>query len=295
MTHAYHQWRKPSLRYVLLIGDGTFDYKNYLGTDAPNHVPPLMVRTSYLWTASDPAYAAINGDDLLPDVAIGRLPAQTEQELAVMIAKILAYETGTNAAPRPHVLVADTADIAGDFEHNAEELSSTVLSGYAQKKVYLSQIGTSAAREQTIAAFDNGAETVSYIGHGAINLWAGVNFFNTRDIASLKTQAHQPLLFTMNCLNGYFHFPYFDSLAEALVKAEGRGAIAAFSPTGLSLDAPAHRFHGFLLDEVLRGGHTRLGDAVLRAQERFADSGAIPELLSIYHLFGDPALALRRN
>jgi hypothetical protein len=36
-------------------------------------------------------------------------------------------------------------------------------------------------------------------------------------------------------LNGYFHFPYFNSLSEELVKAEGKGAIAAFSPSGMSL------------------------------------------------------------
>ena len=40
----------------------------------------------------------------------------------------------------------------------------------------------------------------------------------------------------MNCLNGYFHFPYFNSLPEELLKAEGKGIIAAFSPTGLSLN-----------------------------------------------------------
>jgi hypothetical protein len=36
-----------------------------------------------------------------------------------------------------------------------------------------------------------------------------------------------------------------------------------------------------------------LGDAVLAAQEAYAYSGAFPELLSIYHLFGDPAMELR--
>jgi hypothetical protein len=36
-----------------------------------------------------------------------------------------------------------------------------------------------------------------------------------------------------------------------------------------------------------------LGDAVVAAQRTYADSGAFPELLSIYHLFGDPALRLR--
>jgi hypothetical protein len=97
----------------------------------------------------------------------------------------------------------------------------------------------------------------------------------------------------MNCLNGYFHFPYFDSLAEELVKAEGKGAIAAFSPSGLSLNDAAHRYHKALLQEIFDGRHERLGDAVLAAQEAYAGTGAMTELLAIYHLFGDPALKLR--
>jgi hypothetical protein len=134
---------------------------------------------------------------------------------------------------------------------------------------------------------------VSYAGHGGIHLWADENVLNTGDVASLSIQPQQPLLLTMNCLNGYFHFPYFDSLAESLLKAEGKGAVAAFSPSGLSLNEPAHRFHVALLDAVFNHGHQRLGDAVLAAQEEYAASGAFPELLSIYHLLGDPGLKLR--
>ena len=101
------------------------------------------------------------------------------------------------------------------------------------------------------------------------------------------------MVLTMSCLNGYLHFPYFDSLAEALVKANGKGAVAAFSPSGLSLNGPAHRFHEALLEELVHGGHDRLGDAVLAAREDYARTGAFPELWSVYHLFGDPALELR--
>jgi len=96
----------------------------------------------------------------------------------------------------------------------------------------------------------------------------------------------------MNCLNGYFHFPIFDSLAEALLKAEDKGAIAAFSPSGMSLDAPAHAYHRAVLEELLRGNHERLGDAILKAQAEYLETGVLPELLSIYHLFGDPAMIL---
>jgi hypothetical protein len=46
-------------------------------------------------------------------------------------------------------------------------------------------------------------------------------------------------------------------------------------------------------NKLTRGTHERLGDAILAAQEAYAQTGLLPELLSTYHLFGDPALRLR--
>ena len=131
------------------------------------------------------------------------------------------------------------------------------------------------------------------MGHGGAAVWASENVLNSWDTASLQAQSQQPLLVTMNCLNGYFVAPAYDALGEAFVKAPGRGAIAAFSPSGLSLDGPAHVLHRALVSEIARGGHARLGDAVLAAQRAYAEAGPMPELLDIYHLFGDPALRLR--
>jgi hypothetical protein len=292
LAYAYHQWLIAP-RYVLLLGDATYDYKGYLGTDVVNHVPPLLVLTSYLETASDPAYVAVNGDDILPDLAIGRLPAANIEQVSAMVEKIVAFETGTRDPQAPVFLVADNPDGAGNFDANAEELASTVLAPRAPEKIYLSRLGTTTTRQAIVDAFDGGAALVSYIGHGGIHLWANENVFNSSQVESLWPQTEQPLLLTLNCLNGYFHFPYFDSLSEALVKAKGKGAVAAFSPSGLSLNGPAHTFHKALLTEIFEGGHERLGDAVLAAQSAYADTGAFPELLSIYHVLGDPALRLR--
>ncbi len=75
------------------------------------------------------------------------------------------------------------------------------------------------------------------------------------------------------------------------MKAEGNGAIAAFSPSGLSLNGPAHVYHQALLTELFHRGHQRLGDAVVSAQKAYTATGAWPELLSIYHLLSDPVLA----
>ncbi len=293
LSYAYHHWQKPSPRYVLLVGDGTYDFKDNLKTGVKNQVPPLMVKTSYLWTASDSSYAAVNGEDILPDIAIGRLPAASVGEARVMVEKILIRESSGSFTDGPFVLAADNADEAGDFEAGADDIAATVLAGREPRKIYLSRLGAEAARNEIVMAFDEGAGLWSYLGHGGIHLWAQEDIFDTPKVSALAPQPQVPLVLTMNCLNGYFHFPYFDSLAEALVKAEGKGAVAAFSPSGLSLDEPAHLYHRLLLSELLSGRHRRLGDAVLAAQAAYADSGAFSELLRIYLLLGDPAMSLR--
>jgi hypothetical protein len=59
------------------------------------------------------------------------------------------------------------------------------------------------------------------------------------------------------------------------------------------VNGPAHLLHKSLLAELVSSRHERLGDALVEAQAAYARTGALPELLAIYHLFGDPALRLR--
>ena len=120
------------------------------------------------------------------------------------------------------------------------------------------------------------------------------NVLNSWDTPSLLAQIRQPLLLTLNCLNGYFVAPNFDSLAEALLKAEGRGAIAALSPSGLSLDGPAHQYHRAVMAELTSG----TARAARRRDPRRAgrptrETGLMPELLTVYQLLGDPAMRIR--
>jgi len=293
IAYAYHHWQSPSPRYVLLLGDASYDYKNFLHSGASNAVPPLLVKTSFLWTASDQAYAAVNGADLMPDLALGRLPAATLEEAHTLVDKVVAFEAaGLTLTRGPAVLVADNPDLGGDFEASAQAVAPLLASSHPVETIFLSENG-SATRPAIAAAFDRGAALMSYLGHGGIAVWASENVFNNQDVATLGPQPQQPLLLTMDCLNGYFHFPFLNSLAEELLKALGKGSIASFAPSGLSLHAPADLFHKALIQEIASGSHERLGDAVFAAQADFAQTGAFPELLSIYNLLGDPALKIR--
>lgn len=293
LSYAYHHWQKPSPRYVLLVGDGTYDFKHYLPTGPGNQVPPLLVKTTFLWTASDPTFASVNGDDSLPDLAIGRLPGSSPEEVRVMVNKVLAYERSESVDRGATVLIADDADAAGNFVAGAEELAEGILAPRNPRKIYLERLGVTGTRSAITESFDEGAALLSYVGHGGISLWAAESILDNSRVASLAPQPHQPVVLTLNCLNGYFHFPYSDSLAEALLKANGRGAVAVVSPSGLSLEAPARLLHQAFLRGLLQKENLRLGDALLQAQAEYAGTGAFPELLTIYHLLGDPALKLR--
>jgi Peptidase family C25 len=290
LEYAFHSWERAP-RYVVLLGDATYDFKNSLGTGTLNRVPPIIIRDTYLWTVSDPEYAFVNGSDLLPDVALGRLPAANVAEAERLVHKLLDWENlGFDLSGRT-VLVADNADAAGDFESDSDRLAQTFLADRSVERIYLSQLG-SGTRAAITQAFDTGASLMTYIGHGGTAVWASENIWNFSDVARLAPQAQQPFLMTMDCLNGFFHHPRMNSLSEELLKADGKGAVGTLAPSSLSVHWAADVYLEALTRELVSGRHQRLGDALLAAQAAYIEAGARPELLRTYQLLADPALPI---
>jgi hypothetical protein len=218
-------------------------------------------------------------------------PCPSIGPIAAAAADETLYRSGqglTGAA----ALVADNPDLAGDFETDVRDVATSFLAERSPQVLLLRELGAG-TRPAIQDALDSGLSFLSYVGHGGAAVWASENVWNSWDAASLQAQSRQPLPLTLNCLNGYFVAPAFNSLAESLLKIEGRGAIGSFSPSGLSLDGPAGQYHRALMAELTSGQHQRLGDALLAAQKAYATSGAFPELLSAYHFLGDPGIKIR--
>ena len=78
LFRARSSWRRPP-RFVLLVGDASFDPRNYEGYGSFDFVPTKLVDTAYLETASDDWFVDFD-DDGLPDLAVGRLPVRTAEE-----------------------------------------------------------------------------------------------------------------------------------------------------------------------------------------------------------------------
>ncbi|MCU0500806.1 MAG: C25 family cysteine peptidase, partial [Anaerolineae bacterium] len=182
VQQAIGQWTAPAPRYLLLAGDASYDPRSYLkagdkGAES-DLVPTELVDTDVTgWTASDVWFALPPGTVLdpygrpgaRPALAIGRLPAQTAEQMAAMVAKILAHEQGDAAAPwRRQAFFAADNDESG-FAEQVDALTK-LLSGYDAQVVTVDKDG--AARASLLKAFADGTGLISYFGHGSLNLWA---------------------------------------------------------------------------------------------------------------------------
>ncbi|MCZ7575069.1 MAG: C25 family cysteine peptidase [Ardenticatenaceae bacterium] len=316
LEYAYFNWQRPAPSYVLLVGDGHYDFKDARGTGEPVFIPP------YLWpvdpfigeTASDNRYVTVAGDDLVPDLAIGRLPVQTAAQATALVNKILAYEREptTQDWNRHLVFVADNSyspsnrlDSAGDFWALSDDVAlNHVPPPYVAQRIYYDPspryAGESykyttvdSTRAAIVAAINSGALVVNYIGHAAPQFWAGENLLRFQEGDALRN-THFPVMLPMTCYEGSFQIPAWQSLAEYLLLQDGRGAVASFSADGLGV-ATGHDYldRGFL-DGLFQERLRRLGLVAVRAKlNLYINSGGTSlDLLDTYNLLGDPALEL---
>ncbi|HTA19670.1 MAG TPA: C25 family cysteine peptidase, partial [Polyangia bacterium] len=118
-------WRVPP-RFVLLVGDATFDPRNFLGLGDFDFAPTKLIDTTTMETASDDWYVDADLDGV-PEIAIGRMPVRTVDQATTVVQKTLAY-TGTAALPNGGLFVTDQNDPDIDFEA-ASALSEAEVTG----------------------------------------------------------------------------------------------------------------------------------------------------------------------
>ena len=291
LTYAYQRWRKPP-GYVVLAGEGTYDYKNNRGY-ADNLLPPLMVATPDGLFASDNRFSDVEGDDGVPEMAIGRLPVVTSDELDVFIDKIVAYENAGGGDWTNRVLMlADNPDNGGDFPSDSDAIAALLTTEYTTEKIYLSEYSIADARTLILDSINNGALLVNYIGHAGLERLSQEGMLLSTDVDFLINEDRLPVVTAMTCLAGRFAFPGYDSVSERLVLHQSGGAIAVWAPTGFSLNELAVVLDKGFFCSAFEDQEKILGDIVLRALEDYAWAGKPRFMLDIYNLLGDPALQM---
>jgi len=297
LAYAYVHW-SPTPHYVVLVGAGSYDYKNYLGYN-DSLVPPILVHSINALSAADGRYADVVGDDDgAPELVVGRLPVLTPAEFDVYVAKLKAYEAADPTGWSKQVLMlADNYDpAAGDFPADSAVLADILPAGYTALEVYLGPaplLTKNEARSQTLMALGAGVGVFNFLGHGGFNILADEGLLTSADVPGLANSPQLPFMSAPTCTAGNYALPGNRSLNVLLVLQENGGAAATFSPTGESFNDHGVAVDTWLFGVLFGGTLSRVGDATHAALAQFAAGGGARYVLDTYNLLGDPAMVMR--
>ncbi len=289
LNHASENWLEPP-EYVFLAGDGSIDHKNYDGLGESLVPAPFTVTEDGL-TPADNLLADWVGDDGVPEVAIGRLPAQFSSELDNYLAKVESFEASFGEWKRQTLWLADDPDVGGEFGDDAEALIDGLPDDYEVQRVFLDAVDLDAAWEQTVEAISQGALLVNFLGHGGLDRLASEGLLETEDVALIANHERTSFVVALTCIVGRFDIPDYDTLAEALLVKEDGGAVAVWSPAAYSMNADARELGAHHIDAISSGDFTTIGDSVRAALAAYAaDPEGDPGLPVRFIFLGDPAI-----
>ncbi|MFH1010053.1 MAG: type IX secretion system sortase PorU [bacterium] len=306
LSYAFTNWRGPDgmgegPRYLLLVGDGSYDYRNILSASGKNWMPPW----EWQGECKDDFYTEF--DTTLPYLYTGRLPVQSAAELEVAIEKIIQYGHTPLYGPWKNTaaFVADDEYKNGcklgetDHTEDSEVIASEVLPPYFTfRKIYeiLYPFRTSPtggfkpdATRDLIECINRGTLIVNYMGHGNPEVWSDEQVFvSGRDTPLIDNGRMLGFFVAGTCSWGQFDTPLLRCHPEVLLMKMGAGAVGALAATRFTTPYSNNAFLIRFYDELFEQHwpRTSLGEALLLSK------GVSQSNAEKYHLFGDPALRL---
>ncbi|MCX6032421.1 MAG: C25 family cysteine peptidase [Chloroflexi bacterium] len=314
LSFAYHNWNAggPRPQYVLLVGDGHYDFTGASSTTLLNLIPPYLVNVDP-WlgeTAADNRYVSVDGPgDYLPEMHVGRIPAQTAADVTAVVSKTIAYETTAPAGDwqRRVVFVADNcADGAGNFHAISEDIRLNWLpAGYDGQTIYYGSPSSCATanystgadmRKAITTTLNSGAFMLQWFGHASRVRWGSVSMFNIFDPPTLNANTVWPMTFAYSCVAGYFMNldNNWQSLGETLLLTAARGSVADVSPSGFHIGSALTTLDQGMVKAIFQDRIGRAGPAVDAARlYYFSHASGFHDVIDTSIFFGDPALKLR--
>lgn len=281
VAYVYANWPRldPAVpvRYVLMVGDGSFDYKNGYGNAQNKNLLSTYMRTvsgsSILGYMSDETYfSTVSGSDPVPDVYLGRWAVHSVAETDAVAQKVLSYETqATGQAWQSDVVFV--ADDEETFEQIQDQQINDYLVGtpHTYHRTYERQIAlehpcpgpscwsgsqvAAEARDRIIRQFNGtvepgrdigpGAALLSYVGHGSWQNWgSNFTFLQTAapaadDIDQLTNSTKLPFILIADCLSGGFAVTSRPASTD-LTYAFGDDFLDTASKGAIGILAPSH-------------------------------------------------------
>ena len=299
------------LRYLLLFGDASFDYKDRSGT--ATFVPTFeMVQASDIhstfvtddfFSFMDENEGALSGS--LPDIGVGRFPVSTVEQATQAVDKVENYLALNESTMQPWrnviTFLCDDAEGNQFFEHSetfARQIRNTGGQNMVIDKIYLDAYNQENTPSGQIAPevnnalnnrMDKGTLVLNYVGHGGEVQLSTERILQRADVNSWRNGPRYPLMITGTCEFSRYDDHNRTSLGEYAFLNQYGGMIAMFTTSRVTMGHNNKAFITSVYDhlfEIEGGERLRLGDVFRMAKT----AGAVWE--RAYVFFGDPALRL---
>lgn len=318
-----------SLKYVFILGDASFDYKNrvpnnsnvvssYQSEESADFVSSFVTDDYIVMTKPQTVQFITNN---LPDLPVGRIPAANPTEAANMIDKTLAYYNSLSGQSTPFGewrmkldFVVDDDKDGGEPFHNVmnktlastfEVAGNTNLKEYNVRKLYLDafQAQSTAGGQrypqvnQAISNDLGNSLYLFYFGHGGINGWAQERVFTLDEIQNANNFSNVysrfPFVSTITCEFTLWDEPATFSAGEQLMKLKQGGAAAMITSSravGVGYGIDFTNLYTKDIFKLINDDFETVGNAHLNAKRLH---GADPNHMKVNFL-GDPAMKLSR-
>ncbi len=321
ISYAVHNWEAPAPRFVLLVGDASWDTKNSTVDDANyanwgsreswrgerfgtmqtadyaeallnnrNLIPSWNYHTSEGHAASDAYFVMVEGDDDLPDLALGRLPVVEPGEVSAITAKVRRYIEEAPLGPWRGRHLWITGGVASHQYRSRTLAADFALAGIHPQLILPGEIATTEDRGRILTALNDGTLLTHFIGHGGRFIWRTappdlsdqIDLFGLEELDSLEPSVRLPVVLSVACYSAPFDHPSADSIGEAFLRLPDRGAIGFIGASWRN--APPRALSELLVEALSRPG--TVGEALLFAKRALAR----PDAVHLYNLLGDPAV-----
>lgn len=297
------------LKYLLLLGDCSYDYKNREGVVdfVPSYESVLSLDMTKTYVTDDffGCMDESEGDigNSLADIGVGRFPVQTLEQATQMVDKIERYVAKDETTMQPwRNTVTFFTDDEGGFVKNAEDLAKMLKNvggdGVVVDKIYLDAYPQISAPGGEIAPdvnaainsrMEKGTLVLNYVGHGGEVQLSDEKILQRKDVDSWRNAPMYPLMITGTCEFSRYDDHMRTSLGEYSFLNQYGGMIAMFTTSRVTYGGNNLEFAKGIYNNLFRiygGEHYRMGDVYRMAKT----NGGFYE--KRYVMFGDPALRL---
>ena len=257
-TYIKQAQQKMDINTVLLVGGDSYDYLNNLNIDSISYIPTLYFATdkNIRYAPVDSLYTDIN-NDYIPDLAIGRLPVRTEQELINIINKSINFENRTYEKTAIFASDRDTS-----FDGFSDQMIELLPSNWEINKAYINDLELNGAKASLINSLETGVTLTSYFGHSGLSSWSFENLFNRSDVQALTNNNKPTLINQFGCWNTYYVMPQFNTMAHEFMQLDNKGAVAVMGASTLTESFHESELSKLLIPEITKSSST-IGQAVI--------------------------------